>query len=352
MVHVLYDALPDAHHPRVCPDVERIAELYRAGWAIRKIADAAEVPYQAVRAILCDQGVELRRRGGHRADPHDNCVSSQCTREVNVARAIDLYQKGWPLKLIAGETGLSPHAIRRALRTRGVPTRRSGTANRYPDPDPQQVIDLYQAGRSLHQVAADLSTYYNTVRAILCDHGVAIRPPGNTGPGAHTACPAGHCAADATIARAIELYRAGWILSRITAATGRSPTTIYRDLRIHGVPPRRPATTHTQPPDRDRIVALYREGHSLAQVTAATGTSTAKVRDILRDHGVAMRPQATTRRDADPEQITHLYQSGWSLRQIIRATGVPYQTVRTTLINQGVELRPRGTPPHRPRTAS
>ena len=75
-------------------DVDRAAELYVAGWTLRRIGAELGVDHRAVAVRLHRAGVTLRRGGAPRY-------------EVDTQRILDLRDQGLTMTAVAAEVGMS-----------------------------------------------------------------------------------------------------------------------------------------------------------------------------------------------------------------------------------------------------
>ena len=95
--------------------------------------------------------------------------------------------------------------------------------------------------------------------------------------------------------------------------------------------------------DKTRIVALYQQGLTRAEVATELGCSIGTVDYRLNEVGIR-GPRGNGPRDAE---IVRRYLSGESLSQVGAATGMTKTAVHQVLRRLGVPRRPKG--PHHPR---
>ena len=105
------------------------------------------------------------------------------------------------------------------------------------------------------------------------------------------------------------------------------------------------------PKTQQRVVKMYRAGHTLKEIEAKVGVKSTSARAILQERGVPRRPKGRRARLWLPEgvqrRVVALYQRGWSGRKISEwlkplAGGGSYETVYKLLRDRGVPRRSRG----------
>jgi hypothetical protein len=115
--------------------------------------------------------------------------------------------------------------------------------------------------------------------------------------------------------RSIELYEAGWSMSRIEKMTGVNHNTLRGWLLKAGIE-RRPSTSYRgqwsrrSPQLIERVIALYEEGLTAGEIGAIVGRHQTSVSKLLRDSGIRMRTSAeslvlanTIRRNRDSDSL-------------------------------------------------
>jgi predicted transcriptional regulator len=147
--------------------------------------------------------------------------------------AVAMYERGASLGEVASTFEVTPQAVWRWLKKRGVQRRAPG---RRPDPRVARrrvrVAAAY-VERSIAELAAAEGVSSKTIETDLEVMGVPRRPQGYTR--AHDAK-----AAAARASRAARRYTAGATLAEIAADEDVYPSTIWQDLKRHGVGRRRP----------------------------------------------------------------------------------------------------------------
>lgn len=94
--------------------------------------------------------------------------------------------------------------------------------------------------------------------------------------------------------------------------------------------------------DRDKAVALFRDGAYVKDIAASLRITRASTRKILYDAGLSAPP----RRMSEPEirEAVRRYESGDSLVRLSERFGYSPGTIRTKLVRAGVEMRPTSVP--------
>ena len=105
--------------------------------------------------------------------------------------------------------------------------------------------------------------------------------------------------------------------------------------------------------DKQRVVALYAQGASLAKVAVATGVSKSHVYRIVTEAGVARNYQTAvetrcvpTKSSLSIEELIELYKTGLSLKDVGARAGISDVAVRERLKRAGYERREVG-PTHK-----
>jgi DNA-binding MarR family transcriptional regulator/transposase len=117
------------------PATDDVVDRYGRGGSLREVAEAVGLSHGTIRQILIAAGVTLRPRGGSRP---------------------------------GGREGVKPKAEPEPA-VRLSDRRQDATVD---------VVDRYRGGQGMHQIAATVGLSYNTVRNILTDAGIELRPSG------------------------------------------------------------------------------------------------------------------------------------------------------------------------------
>lgn len=92
--------------------------------------------------------------------------------DLSSERLCDLYAEGHSITDIAAAVGAAPWTVHQRLRASGVDT----SQQRTPLPIPiEEAVRRYNAGASMRQLAADIGTTAEVLKARLSEHGVRIR---------------------------------------------------------------------------------------------------------------------------------------------------------------------------------
>lgn len=93
------------------PDLDELAEAYRAGATVYELADRFKIHRKTVGLRLQAMGIDTR---------------PPALTPDKVQVAADLYRDGWSLARIAAKFGVSPHGVSNHLRSDGVALRPRG----------------------------------------------------------------------------------------------------------------------------------------------------------------------------------------------------------------------------------
>ena len=322
---------PPKQGPRLPP--ETIASRYRAGESAGDLAKEAGIKLPEIRAILVAFGEELR-------PPLGTAQGRLEDRWFSPKKIVQLYEEGATVQSLAKTLGVSLEMIRTLLLKRGVKLRgRGGQPSAEPSElvaDPGEVARLYRAGHAIKEVAAAMGCTAWQVRTVLLKLGVKLRGrAGNRGDDFRPPpMPAETVAA---------LYAAGAGLERVAAKAGVSRKKAKRMLRDQQVPLRGRAEA-TRHPEQSRnisdqtVVRRYRAGATLESLAIAAGSNAPVIRRILADQGVALRPMLA-QLNIPEERIASLYRDGSSLGNIAALAGCSRAVIRRILRRDGVAIR-------------
>lgn len=95
------------------PKAAEIAERYRAGATIAEVSDAVGVGMTTVRAVLADEGVQMRQRGPARGRP-PRVARQTATAEV-VRQMAQRHAAGCTFVEIGAEFGFYPSTVEELL---------------------------------------------------------------------------------------------------------------------------------------------------------------------------------------------------------------------------------------------
>ncbi len=144
--------------------------------------------------------------------------------------------------------------------------------------------------------------------------------------------------------RVIELYQKGVPVDEIAKRFCINRATIYSILRRHGIEPmrKRRKSRALTPEEEAELVREYREGKPVQYLLEKYGISTTKLYEILRRHGVELRAKKKGHKrrrltEEEVEEIKRLYQSGVNVYQIAKRLGRPVSTVYAVLKREGLK---------------
>ncbi len=265
----------DDRHRQPATVVEAIARLWSAGASVSAIvAETGISPH-----IVQDR---LRRAGVPGSPCRDQRRHVREVLEQQGARLIAAYEAGASVHALAAGAGISDSTLREFLTAEGVTIRRArGQARAVLEARGAEVIAAYESGRGLNAVAAEAGVSGALLREYLVDHGVAIRTRRGR-------------AWDLLEARARELiaaYGAGATLEALAADTGVSEATVGRFMAARGVEIR---DRHRRSLDRleprtEELVRAYLDGETLSILAARAGVSSRTLSAFLADQGVRLR---------------------------------------------------------------
>jgi len=314
---------------------ETIAARYRAGASAGELAEAAGIKVAEVRALLVASGEELRPPLGHAQGRLDD-------RRFPPEKIEQLYEEGATVQSLAKLLGVSRELIRTLLLKRGVKLR--GRGGRLPSAEPgdlvaapDEVARRYRAGQGIAEIAASVGETAWQVRTVLLKLGVQLR--GRAGNRDDELKPPLVPAEEVA-----KLYAEGLGLEPVAARAGVSRKKVRRLLREQRVPVRGRAEAMRQPAQArrisDRAVARrYRAGATLDALAIAAGSTVPVIRRILADQGVALRPKLVPMRLSE-EQIASRYRAGSSLAQLAAEAGCSsLYPIRRILQRAGVPFR-------------
>jgi hypothetical protein len=171
----------------------------------------------------------------------------------------------------------------------------------------KHVVEKYNAGASIRQLAAQTRWSYGLIRRMLIEGGVTFRPPGGNALRARQA-------------------------QRLKAKA------------------RREAITTSGVTVAEELVERYHDGASMAALARRTGRSQGFIHRVLAEQGVAFRHLCGTKdrrivgdeRATLGKQLKKRYDAGESVRQLERSTGRSYGFIYRVLAEQRVVFRSRG----------
>lgn len=195
---------------------------------------------------------------------------------------VRLYRAGRTVREIAEQFGVSVEPIRRVLKEQQVPPRKGGKRSHWTNSPEQieQVASLYRAGESIATLAHRFACRDTSIRAVLAEAGVEIRPYGVA---ARRLTPADAAALAAE-------YLKGATLESLARVYEVSPMTVRAYLLREGIDPRPPGHSSFWTDERKADArARYGRGESQQQIANAFGVSQTNVAAMLRHLDVPIR---------------------------------------------------------------
>ena len=312
-----------------------MARRYRAGLSAVSIAEEAGISVDDLRQILISSGEALR-------PPLGNVHGSLEGQRFSPEMIVKLYQEGESVQWLAATLSVSREMIRTLLLKHEVKLRgRGGQPSPAPDElvsDPGAVSRLYQAGHSVKEIAASIGSTAWKVRTVLLKLGTKLRSSAGKRGDDFTPPPVSG-------KKIAELYAAGAGLERVAGKSGISMSKVHRILREQKVRMRGTREAMLQPPDRrkisdEEVARRYQTGETLQGVALAADTTVAVIRRILAQMGVALRPKMA-QLHLPEEGIAPLYREGTSLHKIAALAGCSTDVIRRILKREKVPIRDR-----------
>jgi Mor family transcriptional regulator len=204
-------------------------------------------------------------------------MSGVCaTNELNIrdSEIGEAYERGMTAQEIAANSFVSTTQVYTILRRLGVARRRPGRAPRLePTEREQEMIALYESGRTLAEVGLSFGITRERVRQILNKRGNGTRGPGGSwakGQAAET---------DVKVRAA---HSMGLNATEIQRATGLNQRTIYKSTIRQGLRPNRRALSQRV----IKAMMLFDNGLSVAQIATELGYKNEKsLRTLLWRNG-------------------------------------------------------------------
>lgn len=122
-------------------DVELLKELYQKGYSIRKIAKEVGMSYGKVRNLLIKAGVELRRR------------------KVDEQKVLELAKQGYSARAISRTLNVSESSVLRILRKHRMGKR----IRKLGEEEIKLIKELYENGESIYSIAKRLRKSTNLI---------------------------------------------------------------------------------------------------------------------------------------------------------------------------------------------
>ncbi|MEN9576833.1 MAG: hypothetical protein RL514_4688 [Verrucomicrobiota bacterium] len=153
----------------------RVAELYLSGMSMPKVSAATGLGLSRVQTALQRAGVKLRGR-------HERLPFPVAQLAIPTQRMAELYRAGASIEKVAAQAGVPSTRAVKLLRELGVAIR-SRPPKQGPQLPPETIASRYRAGESAGDLAAAAGIKLPEIRAILVALGEELRPPLGTAQG-------------------------------------------------------------------------------------------------------------------------------------------------------------------------
>lgn len=138
-----------------------------------------------------------------------------------------------------------------------------------------------------------------------------------------------------------DLYKAGRTLPEIAAQTGFSVATAINVVRAAGITGAgRTTGVRTSPEDEGRVMALYEQGIGWAEIMRQTGRTEHTVSAIIKRNGGSLGRKVPIK-PGDRARIPEMYESGMDAPEIGRLLGCHSSSVYNVLREAGMDRRER-----------
>ena len=127
--------------------------------------------YQLAKLAHQSQAIQTEPAPVPISEPPMRSLRRRLTRETRQL-IVSRYEAGESAKALSKECGISRHGVRRFLKGAGVNIRTQFIAT--PETG-TQIVELYESGLTIRQVAAQVGCAYGTVRGLLNNHGDIMR---------------------------------------------------------------------------------------------------------------------------------------------------------------------------------
>lgn len=188
-------------------------------------------------------------------------------------RIVAMYQGGESQAAIARVFECNEKTIKRVLNLLKVEKRTRDPKN-FSQKDCQRIVDLYEAGQKLDDIAAIYRCSRGPIRSVLKRFGVTIRPGGDL------------IITDEVARKMLKSFQQGNNQKQIAQEFGISPGRVHNVLSRFGVEWAHGGNIKVPPADYPKIIELYRDGHSTREIGEQWDCTRQTIADILRKAGV------------------------------------------------------------------
>jgi len=214
-------------------------------------------------------------------------------------RIVAMYQGGQSQAAIARVFECNEKTIKRVLNLSKVEKRTRDPKNFSPG-DCQRIIDLYEAGQKLDDIAAIYRCSRGPIRSTLKQFGVAIRPGGDL------------IITDEVARQMLGSYRQGKNQKQIAQEFRISAARVHHVLSRFDVVWCHGGNVKVPPADYPKIVELYRDGGSTREIGKKWGCARQTIADILRRAGILRSgDRMPTVQRQEPLTLTEMERRFW-----------------------------------------
>lgn len=226
--------------------------------------------------------------------------------------AIRRFKAGDGIAAIARSLLVTPQAIEKLLKRRGVWVRRREVFDRVSDAEIERIVAAYQGGASTQEIESLVGRSNATICAVLHKHScIRSRAEGKLRRVDQT-----------TRDRIVALYQAGKTLDEVVAALSADGVTrsiAYNELKRRGVERRRAGQRgkfHNDPITRREIVMRYTRGESLSWLATYFECSRDPIMKVLQEHNIPIRSfdEAVGIQWTDRKGRLHYMKSTWEIK--------------------------------------
>jgi DNA invertase Pin-like site-specific DNA recombinase len=153
---------------------------------------------------------------------------------------------------------------------------------RIPKENHPQIIQMYEAGQSCHEIAKEFGCSHNNIYCILQIHDVKMRPTSMPDEYSGEICQ-----------KMVDLYKQGHTQKSIATQFGCANTVVKRILDEHDIKCRPryhfQSQSHYAEPDHQRMVSMYEQGKSQREIAREIGCTHSTVNRVLKSQGIKIR---------------------------------------------------------------
>ena len=240
---------------------QKMVDLYQQGNALESIAARFGCSVKILNRILDEHAVERH--------PNQTQFQPRFTEEDH-RRMVSMYEDGKSQREIAGEFGCRPFALSRIFKKMGIKKPPAPPRHTITPEDREMIVKLRSQGKSYPEIAAKIGCCRETVIAVMRQLNVPIRVQG----------PDAYSAEDQQ--RMVELYENGMSLDEIAVGFGCGRQTVISVLQRYGVKVRaRGFVGQLTLKKRGQMLAMYEAGYSGAEIASKFDCGLAAVTSVI-----------------------------------------------------------------------